>query len=463
MFAYLSGDCSSATKTAAKLIELRSLPSFDAEVAMGYDILLACEAKNGKLEEWARLAREATQLPSASNATWAYRFHADVRQKRDGDAVDTLEIMVGAHPDALNALPSRMIWTLHFGLEKRNEPALDIRLLRIMSNPAYDPVDAPQMLDDTQGDAKVMLAGKLVAQQGGEEATKLVGEASSVSSLTLALIDPALRRLLPPTFNLRAATEAELSRHRGLMERYPNLIQPITTVGTDLLRLGRPDEAVAILETARSRITGPNAFADLDVHLSWWWDELAQAYATQGQYGKMVASFSGATKNPALSKLNVSQVINLGGNQVAFGKYDEALSTVPQPSAELASPYGVMQMHKVRGCAYALSGRLTQARAELAKARVNEADDPSTITDLMLCLGENDGAAASLASRLKDPVARRLALLHFAEYNKPDPRTPISPLKIRRIALTQRPDVQQAFAAAGGRLVVPVPEGTISI
>ena len=72
-----------------------------------------------------------------------------------------------------------------------------------------------------------------------------------------------------------------------------------------------------------------------------------------------------------------------------------------------ASPYGLMQIRSIRGCAYAALGELDKARADLAYAIAHEKDDPATVTALDLCVGDEEGAAASYINQHHSSVAPR--------------------------------------------------------
>jgi len=115
-----------------------------------------------------------------------------------------------------------------------------------------------------------------------------------------------------------------------------------------------------------------------------------------------------------------------------------------------ASPYGLMQIRIVRGCAQAALGQFEKARVDLDFAVAHPLDDPAAIAALKLCIGDENGAAASYVVRLGNPDTRRIAILELAEYDARDRRAPVGPFDPALDRLRKRPDVIAAMRAAGG-------------
>jgi hypothetical protein len=271
------------------------------------------------------------------------------------------------------------------------------------------------------------------------------------------LFTPDLRAASRLSPDLQAAADADSKRLRDLRVRFPDSLRLLIREANTLRLLGRPAEAVAVLETARSRVTGTSPFADQGDLAPWWWNELGYSHGMAGNYDAMVASFtSGAALNEGgASTPNVSQVINLGFQQIAFGKFGDALRTVNAAFLKRAmSPFGRMQALSVRGCALALSGQTAEAQAVLREATAHASDDPATVTDLLLCNADDEGAATSIVRRLADPQHRRIAMKELAHYAAPSSQEPKDPRQVRREQVAQRADVQAALNAAGGALTI---------
>ncbi|MBB5716556.1 hypothetical protein [Sphingomonas aerophila] len=388
---------------------------------------------------------------------WTMRFFADYIGKRYPQAVETAEAMTQGRGAALNGLDPRWMWGLHRSLDQANLAALDKRLLTVMAASSYDPADPSFTIDDGRGSAQALLAGRLLAEGDRAGALAMMAGLTSVSAITEVLFNPDLRTASQPAPNLRAAAEADLRRSRDLKNRYPDSLRLIIAEANTLRQLGRPSDAIVVLEAARGRINSKRPFADQGETLPWWWNELGYANSMAGNYEGMTASFASGSAVSESGMPNVSQVINLGSQQIAFARYDDALRTV---SAEFLkremSPYGKMQALSVRGCALALSGEANEAQALLREVTAHESDDPATVTDLRLCLGDDVGAAASLVRRLSHAALRANALKELAHYADPIAGQPSDPRQVRRAKVAQRAEVQQALAAAGGVVDIPL-------
>jgi tetratricopeptide (TPR) repeat protein len=416
--AYKAGDCAKATSLTAPLI--KGGPAVPGPVqASAYDIAITCALKDKDLDKAGDYARRATALPDGSDFAWRIRFAGDAETKRYGAAVDTLERMTQGHGSALNAIRPVWLWQLRLEILRAGDEVNETRLLAIMANPAYDPDDMAGRIQDTGDAARAMYAGKLLKAGKRDAARAQLDGLRGFRALSKVALDPELAALRGSTIDLRAAMESDLVRHREMMTKYPRWLGAINAAADDLQRLGRADEAIALLEAVVPRL-GTDTFDDRADALPWFWNALAYAYESVGKYDEMVASFVKGAAQPEDGMGNVSQPINLAAAQIDFGRAGDALATLKSMGEKpAASAYGLMQIRIVRGCANAALGRLDAARADLAYAVANPKDDPAAIGALKLCVGDEAGAAASYVVRLADPDTREAALLDLPDYDPP--------------------------------------------
>ena len=185
--------------------------------------------------------------------------------------------------------------------------------------------------------------------------------------------------------------------------------------------------------------------------INWYWDALGRSWHMLGRYDEMVEAFRKGAAAGEDGTPNVSQVINLAQAQNAFGRGDEALRTLAAfADGRKSSPYGEMEMRFARGCAQAVAGRPAEAVADVAFAKAHDKDHGEALADLLLCLGDMDGAAAAFIARLDDPDRRADALEQLSDYDDPPVALPPDPINSRLDALKARPDVKAAIARAGG-------------
>jgi len=449
--AYRNGGCAKAAPLAATAIA--GPEGLDGKMlSLAYDLVMECAVEAKDFAKAGAYAKRAIARPEASDFAWRMAVAGDFEAKRYSDGLDTIDRMISTgRGGALNSFPPAYFMQIRAQLERSGDAANEMRLLAILANPAYDPDDASAKIDDMSDWVRARYARKLLAAGKRDEARGMIAGLQGYSALVEVAFDPDLLALNGKPVDFRAVVEADLARHRAMLDRYPHALGVIDAIALDLHRLGRDDEVVTLLNATQPRLDTPGAFDDLAEKLPWFWNALAYAYLATGKYDAMVDAFSKGGKLKEGGLPNVSQIINLAQQQLVFGHAEEALATLDRMGEKPdASPYGLMQVRVVRGCAYAALGQLDKARVDLAYATAHEKDDPSTVSTLELCVGDEDAAAASYIRRLAKPDDRRGAMLELADYDAPDPRAPRSPFADRFDRVRKRADVVAAIRAAGG-------------
>ena len=443
------GECATALKLARPLVRPGASTGLNGEMqAIAFEIATRCELAAKQIEAAYDHALRGSVLDDSDDYLWRARLVLELDGKKWEAAVATVEAMTQGRGAALNAAPIRWMWDLDNALRDSGDVALRRRLLKVLASDSYAPEELAGPADGFRS-----AYATLLAEAGETEAAAAIVRAlEDPLTLAEASLDPKLRGFVPAALDLRAASERSLQRYRDSIARHPDKLDPLLEAAADLRRLGRPAEAVALLESARPRIDDPAAFSDRDERLSWWWDALGRSHSALGHYDEAVDAFR---KGAAISEgglPNVSQTINLAAAQNSFGHGEEALKTLAvfdDPKVG-ASPYGFMEMRLARGCAQAVAGRPAAAAADLAYAREHEKDHPEALANLLLCLGDMDGAAAAFIRRLDNPDQRAAALLQLSDYDPPPAARPADPVDSRLPALKARPDVKAAIDRAGG-------------
>ena len=449
--AYRDNDCAKAASLVAPVIAAPA--SADAkDLSLAYDITIDCAWKAKDMAKAGDYAKREIALDESSDFAWRMAIITDFEAKRPGAALDTIDRMLTkGRGGTLNGFPPAYLLQKHNQLERDGDAADDTRLLAVLANPAYDPDDISAKVDGLGDYVRALYARKLVAAGKRDEARAMAADLGGYQAMVEVAFDPGLLALRGRPVDFRAVVEADLTRHRAMLDRYPHALAVINAEAMDLFRLGRNDETIALLKATELRIATPAAFDDLGEKLPWFWNALGYAYVATGKYDEMVAAFAKGGQLKEGGAPNVSQMINLADQQMIFGHATEALATLDRMGASPdASPYGLMQVRIVRGCAYALLGQVDKARADLSYAIAHESDDPATVTALDLCLGDEDAAAASYVRRLAAPASRRIAMMDLADYDTADPRTPKSPFAAQTDRVRKRPDVVAAIRVAGG-------------
>jgi tetratricopeptide (TPR) repeat protein len=404
-----------------------------------------CLLQTGDMAGARRHAHAGTALTDAPSDLWHQRLVIDLRDGMNDSAMTTIETMAKTRPDALGSVPSG--WFGTFDRELRDRPDLHRRLLVVLLGPAYKPDESWVSLDGL----RVEYAALLLADGDRAGATAMIRAVVDPYAFTEVSVDERFRDMLPRGFDERAMAERMLARTRDFVAAHPDVLAPLLDAAALLRRLGRPQQSLDLLESVGGRLRGEGTpFTDAAANTAWWWDGMARSYRMLGRFEDGVAALARGAEFGEGNRPNVSQAINLAGAQIEMGRPREALKTLAVfEDGRDASPYGKMALRFVRGCASARTGDTAAAAADLAYVRAHEKDGRAVLGDLLLCMGDLDGAAANFIRRLDDPASRVRMLLQLSDY-PPLPQPPADPLAAGLAALKARPDVQAAIARAGG-------------
>lgn len=393
-------------------------------------------------------AVRGTDLDGASADLWRVRILREMQDEAHPEAaVISFETMARRTPDVLNALPQQWIYLFYNRLKKLSDITLRRRILEVLAARSYEPAEVGGSADFFRTDLATLRAGE--GDQDG--AAALIANITQPSTLLRLSVDPRTRAFLPANFDIRAVTESELKHRRDVAASHPSSLAAVIEVANALRWLGRYQEALAGLEAASPDGPASTNFTDVDDRRNWWWDAVGYANAFLGRYDATLAAFRQGIDAKESGTPNVSQTINLANQQVIFGHNEDAVKTLaPLGEGKGASPYGVMQLIGVRGCAKFRIGDKAGADADYAYAKVHEADAPDTVTSLALCRTDRDAAAGSLVRRLDDPDRRVDALLFISDYDPPPAAYPKQPEDAELEKVKARPEVKAAIVRAGG-------------
>jgi len=278
----------------------------------------------------------------------------------------------------------------------------------------------------------------------------VIASLDSPWGIAKASLDPRMRGYLSST-DLAAAATKKLARHREWVAREPDRLRPLIAAADNLRQLGRAKEALDLLRSAEPRLDKLTETEDSG-QVNWWWNELALTYEVLNRPDEMIQAYRNGAKASEDGVPNVSQLINLALAQIRAGRPKDALATIATRdlAAQGASPYGRMLYRRARACALHLDGRGGEAKADVDYVVAHEKDAPVAVTELHLCLGDIEAAAASAIRRLENPEQRAEMLLQFSVFELAPPPLATDRNVRDREALKQRADVKAAIARAGG-------------
>jgi hypothetical protein len=440
------GDCAKVVKRSEPLVERRGDVLPGQLAAALYDGIAGCALAARDTEKAYAAALRGTAIPESSPELWYIRLGAEQRMKRYGAAAATIEAMADGHGAALNAIPLPELWNLLDDMKSAGAAEARMRALKLLASDRF----APAELFGSNDNFRYVYAQALLSAGDSVSAEPLIHALETPEIVAAASLDPRMRASLAST-DVRAAAETTLARHRLWLAREPDRLRPLIAVATNLRQLGRAGEALDLLKTAEPRLGKLTAGEDAD-QVNWWWNEVAQTQEALARADETVAAYAMGMKASEGGAPNVSQLINLALAQIRFGRPKDALATlaVRELSAGGASPYGTMLYRHARACALHLLGRGGEAAADVDYVRSHEKDAPGAVTQLFLCLGDMDAAAASAVRRLDDPDLRADMLLQLSDFDLAPPPLATDKAAQNLEALKKRADVQAAVARAGG-------------
>jgi hypothetical protein len=264
-------------------------------------------------------------------------------------------------------------------------------------------------------------------------------------------------------FDIRRAVQRECKRLKKTVAANPRSLLVRVQYGYALLAAGRFTELLAFTEDIIARVSTARPdeapFDDIDDQLNWIYEHKAASLRALGRWDEALAVMETARLQPEEGSGNVSQAINLGWGYVDYGKAEKALAALEGIDwARSLSPYGRMQLQHVRYRAYLQLADTQQADTVLAYLREHRADAEDTWQLAALDAGDFDGAAELLIARLRDPDQRYEALRGVQEY-LPLPLLPKqAEERARWEKLVSRADVAAAINEVGRREKAPIYE-----
>lgn len=442
------GDCPTVLNLLRPQLRPDSVAQLDPEIAPEvYHLAAYCAEVTGSLAEARAFVVAGTAYAAASDALWHARLGLDVRAKAYEDAVATVVAMSEGRGRALNSYDTRWLYRLDTQLREAKADAARERFLRVVTASGFDP-DEPMVSKDGFRERLIRI---LHARGDRAGVATLVGQIETTSPLIRLSLHPDFAGMLPAGFDPRAAAQRELQQVRATMLRYPRHLAPILRAATLLRALGQPTDALAMLESAQADGRQLADYVDADEKTPWWWDSLGSTHMMLGNADATLAAYREGGKTNEDGQPNVSQVINMAGVQNRIGRFADALKTLPAEGADFpVSPFGAMQIRLVRVCANAALGNAPAVATDRAAIEANSKDDPESLRDLYLCIGDIDAAAKAVIAELDNPDQRVATLLDFSDYDAPPASEPLPVTHARWIALKQRTDVQAALKTAGG-------------
>lgn len=415
-----------------------------AERSLAWSIVAMCDPK---AQEDALL--KATVEPDALAFAWSMRAADLARRGKLTEAVAALDNAVDRRSDETFTLDDDFAFDLAQAL--RGDDQTYSRYAWALYRADWRPKD-PFYGGDW---IWVKLARLLVEAGQADSARQVLERVEAPEDLLGVSLDKRFDGLgaPPERFELVGVTERVLAEHRSLLAERPRDGMGIITVSMRLRMLGRQQEALELVDQALA--TAELIFDDDGGdHRNWVVNERAVLLMELGRHDEAVRAMQAAAQMKESGEAtNVSQTINLASFLNSAGRHDEAIAVLAafdRLPTKVASPYGWMWIWTERTCAYTRLGRQQEAANALALTSANAKENQKARLKALLCVGDTEGAAQSLMTRLEDREDRIRALITLSRYKVPAARTAFGgELAAQMEKVRARPDVLQAVAAVG--------------
>lgn len=440
-------------------------PVFDAVAEPGFDRLPAATRRKVLTAVVACSRREAT-APAVAVIRRLEPL-ADTAQAR-ADANQVLMIDAGDRKDfpeaarrlirVIDADPARVagwwppfLGQIAFGKGVRDDRALGLALFGRLTTLAW--VDK-----ESQEAARNNWAAQyaeLLADEGDLAGARIALANMDSTALWMAVAQDRRYATLWPAFGAegrfdwRKRTDLELGQVMARHAANPAELVHVYDALQLLRQLQRYDEAIAMGQTYRERIKAGEEFKDLDRFGNWVLNELAYALLDLGNTAEAEDVFLESIQIGEHGAPSVSQRINWAEKLDVLGRPREAMDILATLGQDRVSPYGKMWNDAEMVCALSQTGD-DGLPVLLASMQSRWEDNPSALTQALICADRQDEAAALYVRRLESPRHRGGALEAFRVVLSPPFLTPRqTELERRRSAVLARPEVRQAMLAVG--------------
>lgn len=404
-----------------------------------------------------RLLLALTAALALATPAMAQRF-ADTPLERatPADAVAWVEREVRAG-SPISAFDHQQIHDLWQALA--DDDALRLRLLNTLATLNFASVDAIDDEDQFWEDQARLLVDSGAPPRAVLAALKRLIGVDEQLGAALSPRFAAARRLDEAWFEPRAIVMRAFARADRLAVKETDRLALVTLRADLLERLGRPAEALALIDKALLRVeVSPQSFSDTDSALLNLRAERAFGLWQLGRFDEAIAE-DRAVVTAARPGDNYDGWADnmLIGHLGGIGRAQDALKALDyflyRPAGNLGDWVVARSV-----CVNVQLGRLTAARRDLKDLK---GDTLPARTYALLCLDDQDAAAASYRARLADPDAAPWAILALSARARPKVVGSWDTVLLDRQAeVAARSDVQAALVAAGGARRSPlVPSG----
>jgi tetratricopeptide (TPR) repeat protein len=396
-----------------------------------------------------------------TSAFWLLRSVAARNLYEDADSITSLAVLIERWPVRLAQINDDFV----FGRVNRGRNDAKLRrehtqLLLALYDAGWSP---RQDADLQRGRLRQDLAEALVVEGRLDKAREVTASITYPSIVASMRMQRRFDLVFPPSGSqedIALVSDRFIQSRRDQVRDEPDRLVAVNNLARSLYARGRLSDALAVVDEAIAKATpggGQPSFIDMD-QLIWTYDWKAEILLFLGRDDEAIGAMKAGAARPERGRDNISQTLNLGAFYIVLGRPREALALADGVVFNNGvSAYARMVREGIRAQAYAQLGDKAKFNEALDYIRAHRSDSPQSLMNILISLGDDEGAARELVALLKDPDQQFSVLEQVQDYIVPETAPgPIKRRAARLRALRQRPDVQAAMAPVGHVLSLPL-------
>lgn len=368
------------------------------------------------------------------------------RLDRPAEAADAVIAFAKRHPEVLADLDAPVLYRLANAL--KDQPRAQADYLQALFDAQWDdPFHDSSSLWYDLALARVRLGEP-------ERARAAIGRVIAPEFVIRLRDDRRFDALVDreaPAFDAKAAALRTVAALREKAERHPRSLDVRQALASALLQTDALQDVLDLSDQVRKAIdtAGDAPPYDDPSKLVWLLNTRAIALRRLGRIDEALALMERIRDDPEDGQPNVSQAINIGMFHCQLGRPRDALASIARVDDAGMSDYGRTQFASVRLYAAVALGDSDARRAAFDFIRTHRDDSQSTYLDALLLLGHVDDAARFYIERLASEDERADALFELQDTRRPSPLPGDRAVMASRRALLARDDVRAAVDRVG--------------
>ena len=398
------------------------------------------------------LLQRSTDMDDAGVGDWSLRLAAASSAHDSVDATLSLTTLANRWPQNLSELDFRQISRTVHDAAKAGSTRYELLSALFKANYVTEEFDPSAWWRD--------LALLDLEREDRAAAEKVIARVTTPSALISVRAD---NRFAPIRGNVAldipAAIERQTREAREAVKTHPAKLLQVVRLMEMLHQSLHFAEALQVADDAVRAMSGPQGpkvYDDYQTYRVWLLDGRSRMLFALGRGDEAVAQLESARQLPEGGNANVSQTINLAGEYNDLGKPREARATLASLSTENSSPYGLMQAAIERLASADQLGDSADVEKQLEFLREHRNDSLATYQRALISANRQDEAAQLLISRLQDSDQRTDALLEVQGYKENLRAQRAAEWSRRWTAVKNRADVREAISKVGNVAEYPM-------